>query len=80
MADGIKKVADLVRNFQPGQKLTKVNRTLSLLEPQYSGFMRYCRSKGISASDVVDQLIAEFLQEVADDIPADADQALDKAK
>ncbi len=68
MSDGIRRVAQMVRTYERRRATSKANRTHALSEPQYSKFAHYCRVKGIPAGEVLDQLIGEFLTEVADDI------------
>lgn len=69
MGDGIKKIADQVRNHTRQVRVSKSNRMISASEPQYTRFQKYCQSKGLSTSEVVDRLISEFMAEVADDLP-----------
>jgi hypothetical protein len=70
--DRIKKLALKVRESKPGApRRGKSNRTMALTEPEFSTFQKYCRSKGRPVSEVVDELIALFLEEVADDLPPD---------
>lgn len=80
MTDRIKKLAAEVRNHVPNQRVSKSNRMLSLTEPQYSRFQEYCRSKGITASTVVDRLIGEFMAEVLNDKPNGLEVELPKDK
>lgn len=67
-----------VKRHAPRAKQGKANRTLSLAEPQFSLFQRYCKSKGLKASAVVDDLIAMFLDRVQDDLPAEDEPGNDE--
>lgn len=68
----IKDIANSVRNNAPRKKTGKSNRTHAFAEPHYKLFADYCRGKGKFPSDVLDDLIAMFLEEVKDDLPAAA--------
>jgi hypothetical protein len=72
MSDGIRRIADAVRNHDPRarRRQSKTNRMLALTEPQFSRFQAYCKAKRIFASEVVDVLIAEFLREADADVRA----------
>ncbi len=70
--DKIKKLAEAVKNHAPKKpRASKSNRTMALSEPQFSTFQAYCKSKGMTTSQVVDNLIEIFLNEVKDDLPID---------
>lgn len=77
----IKDIANNVRNSAPRKRSTKSNRTHAFAEPNYKVFAEYCRSKGKFPSDVLDDLVAMFLEEVKDDLPANtaADEPDSKA-
>ena len=47
----------------------KAARTHNLAEPNYTLFARYCKHKGMAASEVLDDLIAALLEKVRDDMP-----------
>jgi hypothetical protein len=49
----------------------KAARTHNFAEPNYTLFARYCKSKGVPASEVLDDLIVAFLEKVKDDMPGD---------
>ena len=71
VSDAIKKLAAKVRDHAPKAKVSKSTRTLSLAEPNFSKMQSYCRAKGLPVSEVVDELIAAFLAEIAaDDLDA----------
>ena len=67
----LKKLADRLNAAAPTKRRSKSNRTLSLLEPQFSTFLKYCRSKGRTASEVVDELITLYLDQVKSELPDD---------
>ena len=67
----LKKLADRLNTVAPAKRHSKSNRTLSLLEPQFSVFLKYCRSKGRTASEVVDELVALYLDQVKSELPND---------
>jgi hypothetical protein len=64
MSDALKRVIDRVLTSSPEKRVAKSNRTLSLSEPQYKEFQLYCQTKGTTASKVVDDLIAAFMEGV----------------
>lgn len=68
MSKSIKDLAESIKSAKPTGKKGRSNRTLSLAEPEYSIFQKYCKEKGKTASEVVDQLIEIFLSEVEDDL------------
>jgi hypothetical protein len=72
LSDELKKVVDRVRSAAPRGKVTKSNRTLSLSEPQFRTFQAYCVSKGMTTSEVVDQLISAFMKQSDADVATDA--------
>ncbi len=67
--DPLDKLAESVRSRPPVKKSSKANRTHALQEPNYSILQRYCRSKGMPMSELLDGLIAAFLEKVKDEIP-----------
>ena len=72
MADNpLKRLREEIEGAPPRKKVSKVNHTLYLDDPQYKRFRNYCHSKNIRPSEVVDRLIAMYLAEVADDVPAE---------
>lgn len=52
----------------PSEKVEKANRTLFLNRSQFDVFKSYCETKGIKPSEVVDKLIAIYLEEVEQDL------------
>lgn len=52
----------------PSEKVEKSNRTLFLSRAQFDVFKRYCETKGIKPSEVVDKLIAIYLEEVEQEL------------
>lgn len=69
MADNnIKKIVDSMSKGKESKKISKSNRTHSLLEPQYSEFAEHVRSTGHVVSDILDQLIAAFMHEARNDL------------
>jgi len=71
----VKRVADRIKNGEQRQRQGKANRTLSLAEPNYTLFQAWCRERNVPTSEVVDQLIADFLAEVGEVPRADTDKA-----
>ncbi len=71
MSDSFKKLRAEMEIAPKNKRQAKANRTFSLSEPQTSVFIRYCRAKDRPASEVIDRLIALFLEEVKDDLPVD---------
>ena len=69
--NALKKLAKELSDVAPGTKKGKSNRTLSLTEPDFTILQRYCRNKGLKVSQVVDRLIALFLDEIKDDLAMD---------
>lgn len=69
--DPIDDLAKRVVATTPPPKRVRKGRQLSLSDPEYEILMRYCRRKGLNASDIVDDLIQIFLRKVKDDLPAD---------
>jgi len=70
----IKDVVEKVQSHCKRPKAAKSNRTHALSEPNYRVFQQYCRSKGVYPSEVLDDLITMFLDEVKDDLPLDLDK------
>jgi hypothetical protein len=71
MADNpLKRLRDEIEGSPPPKKVSKANHTLYLSEPQFKTFRNYCQSKGIRPSEVIDRLIAMYLNEVKNDLPA----------
>lgn len=64
----IKKIVDSMHQSKESKKVSKSNRTHSLLEPQYSEFAEHVRSTGHTVSDILDQLIAAFMHEARNDL------------
>ena len=71
--NSLKKLAEVISGGSPGRRRGKSNRTLSLTEPEFTILQRYCRSKGHKVSQVVDKLIAMFLEEIKDDLDMSVD-------
>lgn len=69
--DPLDRLAKSVQASKPRKRQSKSTRTHTLAEPQYKVFADYCRSKGLSASEVLDGLIYAFLEKVRDDLPID---------
>ena len=69
MSDTFKKLRAELDDTPKVKKVAKSNRTFSLTEPQTSTFVRYCKFKDRHPSEVLDRLIAMFLEEVKDDLP-----------
>jgi hypothetical protein len=68
--DPLDKLAAAIKSRKAPKKVSKANRTHALAEPSYSILQRYCRSKGVHVSELLDGLIAAFLEKVKDDLPA----------
>ncbi len=68
--DPLDKLARAVKSRAAPKKVSKANRTHALSEPNYSILQKYCRSKGIHVSELLDGLISVFLEKVKDDLPA----------
>ncbi len=72
MADNpLKRLAASVGQNPVPKRVGKANHTLYLSEPQFSQFAQYLRANNKKPSEIVDQLIAMFLEEVKDDLPPD---------
>ena len=69
--DPIDDLAKRVVATTPPAKRVRKGRQLSLSDPEYEILMRYCRRKGLNASDIVDDLIQIFLKKVSHDLSAD---------
>jgi hypothetical protein len=69
--DRIKQLAERVRASTPRGKKGKSNRTFVAHEPEYRILVDYCRTRGIQVSEVLNELIAVFLETVKDDLPPD---------
>lgn len=67
--DPLDKLAQDIKARKPPAKTQKATRTLLLAEPQFTIFQRYCQSKGLPHSEVIDSLVKVFLDKVADDLP-----------
>lgn len=63
MTSDLKRVVARVQAAEPRVRITKSNRTLSLKEPQFREFQSYCRARGQTASEVIDELIGCFMAE-----------------
>lgn len=75
MGDGIRKIADRVRGSLPQPKVAKSNRMVVMQEPQFKNFQTYCQAKGVTASAVINQLIAEFMLEAEEDVASTLESA-----
>jgi hypothetical protein len=64
--DPIKRLRAEMEAAPPPKKVTKVNRTLYLTEPQFSQFADYCRKIKRSPSEVVDRLISMYMADAND--------------
>lgn len=72
MADNnIKKIVESMSQSNKVKKASKSNRTLSLLEPQFTEFANHVRSTGHHPSEIVDQLIGAFMHEARNDLMPD---------
>lgn len=67
--DPLDKLANDIKSRTAPKKVAKANRTHALAEPSYSVLQRYCKSKGVHVSELLDSLIAAFLEKVKDDLP-----------
>lgn len=67
----IKKLRDSIENRPASKRDSRSNRTLSMREPQFSIFANYCKFKGITMSEIMDGLVAMYLEEVKNDLPPD---------
>lgn len=46
-------------------KRPKTNRTLSLDYESYEAFLEHCRRNGLKASNVVEELVQEYLKQIS---------------
>jgi hypothetical protein len=67
--DPLDKLVRDIKGRAAPRKVHKATRTMSLAEPEFTIFQRYCRSKGVAHSEVIDSLVASFLLRVLDDLP-----------
>lgn len=77
----LKGIADSLRASEPVvPRGRKANKTLSLLDPQYTVFHMYCKRKGRSASGLVDEFIALILETNADDLSPEERETLKRIR
>ena len=67
----LKKLRAEIEKGASRERVAKANHTLYLSEPQYRRFRNYCVFKGFKPSEIVDRLIAMYLEEVKNDMPPD---------
>jgi hypothetical protein len=60
--DALKRIAEEIETAKPVKKATKTNRTLSLETANFVALQTYCREHGVKVSEVLDRLIASFLE------------------
>ncbi len=63
MSDDIRKLVAKVTASKPEPKVTRAKHTLALREPEFREFAELCRSRGLTVSEVMDDLIRIFLKE-----------------
>lgn len=67
----LKKLREEIEQGPGTVRVSKANHTLYLAEPQYRTFANYCKFKGFRPSEIIDRLIAMYLDEVKNDLPPD---------
>lgn len=60
----MKSIQEIIGSIKDTKTKTKANKTLSLTEVRYDKFRAYCKTQGLTASEVVDALILWLLEEV----------------
>jgi hypothetical protein len=76
----LEQLAAELAQHQPAPKRAKHNRTLSLDQANFLELQTYCRARGLRVSDVMDRLVAEFLETLneAGELPAKDQPQLSK--
>jgi len=70
-ANPLRKILSDMAGGGPRRPVTKTNRTFSLSEPNAWRFIAFCNYQGRTASEIVDRLIADFLEEAKNEMPTD---------
>ncbi len=65
--DPIERLAKRVAGSTPPAPVKRRQTTIKLKEPTFSAVSRYCHSKGVAFSDVVDSLLEVFYQKLLTD-------------
>lgn len=77
----LKTIADALRAAEPAApRGKKTNKTLSLLDPQYTVFHMYCKRKGKSASSLFDEFVALILEINQDDLSPEERELLKRVR
>jgi hypothetical protein len=69
--DPLDRLAKKARTHSKPAKVARSNRTHALKEPEYTVLRNYCLSKGLRIQEVLDELIAAFLEKIKDDLSPD---------
>lgn len=64
MTDRIKKLVDDLEAKEPHKRRGKTNRTFSLDADNVAALIRFCKTRQQPVSEVVDSLIADFVDEL----------------
>lgn len=68
MANSTDRVARILSTARRERRRTKTNRTLSFDEPQAAILFEYCARERLHVSKVVNMLVADFLEELGDQL------------
>jgi len=64
MRDKLKQIVEEVQNTVPKKRIVKANRTLSLDVDNFKRLQDHCRDNQVTVSEVIDKLIAAYMDEV----------------